>query len=81
MNSFFTAASLVSPDFFFLFRHCLLRHFGSGRRKTGSRLYVVLIDREFYHNAIDRADLRFAVRTTCKQLNSIKKRSHYIRLL
>ena len=33
-----------------------------------------------YHNAIDRADLRFAVRTICKQLNSIKKRSHYIRL-
>ena len=24
-------------------RHCLLRHFGSGRRKTGSRRYVVLI--------------------------------------
>ena len=42
---------------------------------------LVLIDREVHHNAIDRAELRFAVRTTCKQLNSIRKRSHYIRLL
>ena len=29
----------------------------------------------------DRAERRFAVRTICKQLNSIRKRSHYIRLL
>ena len=42
---------------------------------------VVLIDREVYHNAIDRSELRFALRTTCKQLNSIRKRSHYVRLL
>ena len=61
--------------------HCWLRHFESGRRKTGSRMYLVLIAREVYHNAMDRTELRFALRTTCKQLNSIRKRSHYIRLL
>ena len=42
---------------------------------------VVVIDREVYHNAIDRSELRFALRTTCKQLNSIRKPSHYVRLL
>ena len=43
-----------------------------------SLVNVVLIVR---FTLCNRAELRFAVRTTCKQLNSIRKRSHYIRLL